>query len=66
MKRLFKLMFFACGYLGLALNLIFIVVSIGRDEVIQAPAIETALELLWVGGITFFGLGALILDGEQK
>jgi hypothetical protein len=66
MKRLFKLLFFACGFLGLALNLIFIVMSIGHDEGIHASAIETALELLWVGGITFFGLGALILDGEQK
>jgi hypothetical protein len=66
MKRLFKLLFFACGCLGLALNLIFIVASFGRDEVIQGSAIETALELLWVGGVTFFGLGALILDGEQK
>jgi hypothetical protein len=63
MKRLFKLLFFACGCLGLVLNLTFVAVSLARDEVIETSAIETALELLWVGGVTFFGLGALILDG---
>ena len=46
------------------LNLVFIVVSFARDVPIETSAIETALELLWVGGVTFFGLGALILNDE--
>jgi len=62
MKPPFKWLFFACGGIGLLLNLVFIVASFARD----APAIETALELLWIGGVTFFGLGALILDGEHE
>jgi hypothetical protein len=64
MKSLFKWLFFACGWIGLLLNLVFIVVSSARDVPIETSAIETALELLWVGGVTFFGLGALILNGE--
>ena len=36
MKRFFKVLFFACGWTGLLLNLIFVLVSITRD-----PAIET-------------------------
>jgi hypothetical protein len=62
MKRLFKMLFFACGSIGLALNLIFVVVSYTRDATIETAAIEAALEMLWVGGVTFFGLGALILE----
>jgi hypothetical protein len=64
MKRLFKLLFFTCGLIGLVLNLIFVVVSYTRDVPIETSALETALELLWVGGVTFFGLGALILEDE--
>lgn len=60
MKRLFKVLFFACGWIGLLLNLIFLVVSFARDVAIETSAIETALELLWIGACTFFGLGALI------
>jgi hypothetical protein len=66
MKHLFKWLFFACGSIGLLLNLVFIVVSFARDVPIETSAIEAALELLWVGGVTFFGLGALILDGEHE
>ncbi|MGY8667646.1 hypothetical protein Q3C01_35550 [Bradyrhizobium sp. UFLA05-109] len=61
MKPLFKLLFFACGWIGLMLNLVFVVVSFLRDAPIETSAIETALELVWVGGVTFFGLGALVL-----
>jgi hypothetical protein len=66
MKPLFKSLFFACGSIGLLLNLVFVVVSFARDMPIETSAIETALELLWVGGITFFGLGALILNDEDE
>ena len=66
MKPLFKFLFFACGLIGLLLNLVFVVVSFARDVPIETSAIETALELLWVGGVTFFGLGALILDREHE
>jgi len=66
MKSLFKWLFFACGWIGLLLNLFFVVVSYTRDVPIETSATETALELLWVGGVTFFGLGALILDGEHE
>lgn len=62
MKRLFKTLFFACGSIGLVLNLIFIVVSYTHDASIAVSAVEAALEMLWVGGVTFFGLGALILE----
>ena len=64
MKRLFKVLFFACGSIGLLLNLSFVVVSFTRDVAIETSAVETALELLWIGGCTFFGLGALILEDE--
>ena len=64
MKLLFKSLFFACGWIGLLLNLVFIAVSFARDVPIETSAIDTALELLWVGGVTFFGLGALILNDE--
>jgi len=66
MKRLFKLLFFACGLIGLLLNLVFVVVSFTRDVPIETSAIETALELFWVGSVTFFGLGALILNDEHE
>jgi hypothetical protein len=65
-KSLFKLLFFACGGTGLLLNLVFVVVSFTRDVPVETSSLETALELLWIGGVTFFGLGALILNGEQK
>jgi hypothetical protein len=58
------MLFFACGAVGLALNLIFVIVSYARDVPIETSAIEAALEMLWVGGITFFGLGALILEDQ--
>lgn len=61
MKRIFKLLFFAFGWIGLILNLAFVVVSSTRDVAIETSAVETVLELLWIGGTTFFGLGALIL-----
>lgn len=66
MKSLFKWLFFACGWIGLLLNLFFVVVSFTRDVPIETSATETVLELLWVGGVTFFGLGALILNGEHE
>ena len=66
MRPLFKLLFFACGGIGLLLNLVFIAASFAHGAPIEAPAIETALEFLWVGGVTFFGLGALILDDEHS
>jgi len=66
MKSLFKWLFFACGWIGLLLNLFFVVVSYTRDVPIETSTTETALELLWVGGVTFFGLGALILNGEHE
>jgi hypothetical protein len=62
MKRLFRTLFFACGSIGLILNLIFIVVYYTRASTIETSTIEAALEMLWVGGITFFGFGALILE----
>ena len=66
MTFLFKLMFFVCGGLGLLLNLVFVVVSLTRDTPIETSALETALELLWIGGVTFFGLGTLILNDEHE
>ena len=63
MRRLFRVAFFACGLSGLLLNLAFILVSFSR-EVEAGSAVETAMEALWIGGTTFFGLGALILEGE--
>jgi hypothetical protein len=61
MKRLFRTAFFACGFIGLILNLVFILVSF-RHEAADGSALETAMEAIWIGGVTFFGLGALILD----
>ena len=63
MKRLFKLAFFACGWIGLLLNLAFILVSFNREAEVDS-ALETAMEAIWIGGMTFFGLGALILEDQ--
>jgi hypothetical protein len=63
MKRLFKLVFFACGFIGLFLNLIIILVSFSREAEV-GTTLETAMEALWIGGVTFFGLGALILADQ--
>jgi hypothetical protein len=64
MKRLFKVAFFACGWIGLLLNLAFVLASLTRDAE-SGSALETALEALWIGGTTFFGLGALVLDDDR-
>ena len=61
MKRLFKVLFFACGWIGLLLNLIFVLVSFAREQVVETSTFVSALELLWIGGSTFFGLGTLIV-----
>ncbi|WP_143199907.1 hypothetical protein [Bradyrhizobium sp. NAS80.1] len=66
MTRIFQSLFFVCGLTGLLLNLAFIIVAFTRDVPIETSAVETALELLWVGGVTFFGLGALILGAEHE
>ena len=50
----------------LASELGFVVVSFTRDAPIETSAFETALELLWVGSVTFFGIGALILNGQHE
>jgi hypothetical protein len=63
MKRLFTMAFFACGWIGLLLNLVFILVSFSREAEIGSAS-ETAIEALWIGGTTFFGLGALILEDQ--
>jgi len=63
MRRLFRVAFFACGLIGLLLNLVFILVSFNR-EVEAGSALETAMEAIWIGGVTFFGLGALILEDQ--
>ena len=61
MKRLFKMAFFACGFIGLFLNLAFIFAFLNREAGVGS-ALETAMEALWIGGATFFGLGTLILE----
>lgn len=61
MKRLFRLAFFACGFIGLFLNLVFILALFGREAGLNSE-LETAMEALWIGGATFFGLGTLILE----
>jgi hypothetical protein len=66
MKSLFKWLSFSCGWIGLLLNLVFVVVSFTRNAPIETSAFETALELLWVGSVTFFGIGALILNGQHE
>jgi hypothetical protein len=63
MKRLFKVAFFACGFIGLFLNLAIIPALFNR-EVEVGSALETAMEALWIGGATFFGLGTLILEDQ--
>ena len=63
MKRLFTMAFFACGWIGLLLNLVFILVSFSREAEVGS-AWETSMEALWIGGTTFFGLGALILEDQ--
>lgn len=50
----------ACGWIGLPLNLVFIFVSFSREAEV-CSALETAMEAIWIGGMTFFGLGALVL-----
>ena len=59
MKRLFRLAFFACGFIGLVLNVAIIVALFSRETELD---LETAMEALWIGGATFFGLGTLILE----
>ncbi len=66
MTRIFKSLFFVCGLTGLLLNLVFIIVTFTRDAPIETSEFETTLELLWVGGVTFFGLGTLILGAENE
>jgi len=61
MKRLFKVAFFACGFIGLFLNLAIILALFSREAAVGST-LETAMEALWIGGATFFGLGTLILD----
>jgi hypothetical protein len=63
MKRFFMMAFFACGGIGLLLNLVFILVSFSREAEVGS-AFETAMEAIWIGGVTFFGLGALILEDQ--
>ena len=63
MKRLFRVAFFACGWIGLLLSLVFILVSFNREAEVGS-ALETAMEAMWIGGVTFFGLGALILEDQ--
>ena len=63
MKRLFRVAFFACGWIGLLLNLVFILVSFNREAEVGS-ALGTAMEAIWIGGVTFFGLGALILEDQ--
>jgi hypothetical protein len=61
MKRLFRLAFFACGFIGLVLNVAIIVALFSRETELDS-ALETAMEALWIGGATFSGLGTLILE----
>ena len=63
MKRSFRVAFFASGWIGLLLNLVFILVSFNREAEVDS-ALETAMEAIWIGGMTFFGLGALILEDQ--
>ncbi|MGY8685614.1 hypothetical protein Q2941_49070 [Bradyrhizobium sp. UFLA05-153] len=39
-KSLFKRLFFACGWIGLLPNLVFLVVSFSRDVPVETSAIE--------------------------
>ena len=63
MRRLFRAAFFACGFSDLLLKLAFILVSFNREAEVGS-ALETAMEAIWIGGVTFFGLGALILEDQ--
>ena len=63
MKRLFKMAFFACGFIGLFLNLA-IILALFHRAAEPVSALETAMEALWIGGATFFGLGTLILEDQ--
>jgi hypothetical protein len=45
------------------LNLVYILVSVSHEAELGS-ALETAMEALWIGGATFFGLGTLILDDQ--
>jgi hypothetical protein len=63
MRRLFRAAFFACGTIGLLLNLVFILVAFDRETEFGS-ALATAMEATWIGGMTFFGLGALILEDQ--
>jgi hypothetical protein len=67
MKRFFKVLFFAWGWIGLLLNLIFVlsVLQSRSGSGVGTSAFVTATEVLWIGGCTFFGLGALIIEGQQ-
>jgi hypothetical protein len=40
---------------------IFIIGSFSHGAEIGS-ALETAIEAIWIGGVTFFGLGTLILE----
>ena len=63
MRRLFRVAFFACGWIGLLLNLVFILVSFNREAEVGAT-LATTMGAIWIGGVTFFGLGALILEDQ--
>ena len=62
MKRSFRVAFFASGWIGLLLNLVFILVAYREAEV--GSVLATTMEAIWIGGVTFFGLGALILEDQ--
>ena len=46
-----------------SLLLVFILVSFNREAEVGS-ALGTAMEAIWIGGVTFFGLGALILEDQ--
>ena len=50
MRRLFRVAFFACGWIGLLLNLVFILVSFNREAEVGS-ALGTAMEAIWIGGV---------------
>ena len=43
--------------------LVFILVSFNREADVGS-ALETAMEAMWIGGVTFLGLGALIFEDQ--
>jgi hypothetical protein len=55
MKRLFTVAFFACGWIGLLLNLVFILVSFNREAEVGS-ALEAAMEAICIGGVTMVGI----------